>query len=415
MRRSVLSLGRLLPVLALVALAAVPAVSQGIARGSDRPHGLPALDGAEPGTTETIDALAADAAEIAGILGISAEEMQRYLELQPLVGELQARLAAEDGFGGLYLEYEPYRIVTLVTAEDLDVRAALEGTQLAELEPFIETRFVDVAEADLERALTTIDASSSVELVQGEVDIRSGTVTVWVRTPEDAERLRSWIDAAEASGPLAIPSDRIVIRLGAGVTLDADSYGGLNLNKQVDGSPECTSGFSVEETSGGRRNGVTTAGHRANALEFSNGDDIVFQAERMGGNQEAQRHTTPGRTDRPWVKDGTDSHRIVKSRTARAEQVIGAGVCKYGRTTGYTCGIIESKSFDPGEGFEATFIRVDNGDSGDLSGPGDSGCPWFSGNSAYGTHVGAPTDDPNDAVYMAQNYLGYFGIRVKVA
>lgn len=100
--------------------------------------------------------------------------MQRYLELQPLVGELQARLAAEAGFGGLYLEYDPYRIVTLVTAKDLDVRAVLEGTRLAELEPFIEIRFVDVAEADLEGALATIDASSSVELVQGEVDVRSG-------------------------------------------------------------------------------------------------------------------------------------------------------------------------------------------------------------------------------------------------
>lgn len=173
MRRLVLGFGRLLPALASVALAAVPAISLGIARGSDRPPGLP-LDGAEPGTTETVDAPAADAAEIGGILGIPGEEMQRYLELQPLVGELQARLAAEAGFGGLYLEYDPYRIVTLVTAKDLDVRAVLEGTRLAELEPFIEIRFVDVAEADLEGALATIDASSSVELVQGEVDVRSG-------------------------------------------------------------------------------------------------------------------------------------------------------------------------------------------------------------------------------------------------
>ena len=41
----------------------------------------------------------------------------------------------------------------------------------------------------------------------------------------------------------------------------------------------------------------------------------------------------------------------------------------------------------------------------DLSSGGDSGCPWFFWKAAYGTHFGAPTAEPNDAVYMAVNYV----------
>ena len=93
--------------------------------------------------------------------------------------------------------------------------------------------------------------------------------------------------------------------------------------------------------------------------------------------------------------------------------VVGDPVCKYGRTTGYTCGTIESKTYDPDGSetqFAATFIYVDGGDV-NLSEPGDSGGPWFYGTSAYGIHHGGLG---NDSVFMAQNYMRVLDIRVKV-
>lgn len=96
--------------------------------------------------------------------------------------------------------------------------------------------------------------------------------------------------------------------------------------------------------------------------------------------------------------------------------MIGDFVCKYGITTGYTCGYISSKNY-LGIGLYPpayyTFIRVNNtGGFSDLSSGGDSGGPWFFSSTALGIHHGAPGDDPNDAVYMAINYVDGLGVSV---
>ena len=99
---------------------------------------------------------------------------------------------------------------------------------------------------------------------------------------------------------------------------------------------------------------------------------------------------------------------------------MGTTVCKYGKNTRYTCGELISKSYDPGDGYGPTWMRVRNFDIDDLSAGGDSGGPWFVGTKAYGTHKGAiPIFDDNgvytgkdDAVYMAVNYFSHLGIEV---
>ena len=61
-----------------------------------------------------------------------------------------------------------------------------------------------------------------------------------------------------------------------------------------------------------------------------------------------------------------------------------------------------------------TLVRVDDiAGYNDPSSPGDSGVPWFSAYDAYGTHVGSPAGDANDAFYMAVNYISR-GIHVDV-
>jgi hypothetical protein len=99
---------------------------------------------------------------------------------------------------------------------------------------------------------------------------------------------------------------------------------------------------------------------------------------------------------------------------SRDNQVIGGFVCKYGWHSGYTCGYISSKWFSSAyPNNTATFIRVNNtAGFSNLSDGGDSGGPWFNGNTADGIHHAEPSDDPNDAIYMAINYINDLGVSV---
>lgn len=214
---------------------------------------------------------------------------------------------------------------------------------------------------------------------------------------------------------MPVPGTSIVVEAAGLMSYQANSFGGLDLNRQSDHSAACTTGFSVEKTDGSGTNGVLTAGHCPNALEFNSGDDLTFQSEVQGGDWDTQWHLTPGYDDQPWVRDGGTSYRVVTDRVARSGQSVGDYVCLSKRDDTVKCGLIQSKTFDPGAGYNATFIRVDGG-SVDLSVGGDSGGPWWLGScKAYGTHMGSVTADPNDAVYMAQNLITTMGVRVKIS
>ncbi len=86
---------------------------------------------------------------------------------------------------------------------------------------------------------------------------------------------------------------------------------------------------------------------------------------------------------------------------------MGSQVCKQGKTTGYTCGTISTISYCASGA--CTWVRV-AGNGTNLSEGGDSGGPWFSGNTAYGSHT---YGIGNDSAYMPVNYFS--GISVTIA
>ena len=102
---------------------------------------------------------------------------------------------------------------------------------------------------------------------------------------------------------------------------------------------------------------------------------------------------------------------------SRANQTVGSYVCKYGKITGFGCGSIVAIDFQPTDqtdcsipcSFSATFIRVHNEDGDVLAQDGDSGGPWFRGNTAYGI---MRSQADGDGVYMAINYISDLGISV---
>jgi len=115
---------------------------------------------------------------------------------------------------------------------------------------------------------------------------------------------------------------------------------------------------------------------------------------------------------RNWYFNGSGNY-LVNATKSRAYQYIGEWVCHYGRVTGYGCGYIMDlsvtlSSFIPGS--TATYIRVWN-PIVDMAEPGDSGGPWFSGNTAYGVMV-AHQIGTNNGYYMAVNYFDALNVNV---
>jgi len=108
------------------------------------------------------------------------------------------------------------------------------------------------------------------------------------------------------------------------------------------------------------------------------------------------------------IFDGSGNRSIFAVKH-RDNQVVGEWVCKYGITSGYSCGLISDKNYHPGDPMNNTLIRV-HLDGHDLSQGGDSGGPWFYGDTAFGVHVGEV--NINDAYYMAINYLNDYGLTV---
>lgn len=380
----------------------------------------PPLRGDLAETTELKNPAEVTARRMAEFLNVSFDEALSYLsdgsDVQRLYSSLNAKGPA--AFDDLYIEYQPrYAIVVLVRKGGMaEVSAFITEGDFAAIEPDIVIREVTYGHGDLEEAAQWLERASGLDF-QSWVEIQDETIFVNADSASEAEQLQALID----SGAAGVPASAFKVnRTDRPFQFDANTFGGLDLNLQSNHAAECNSGFSVEQTDSGTANGLATAAHCANALELNSGDDIDFQAESFGGSQDTQWHKTPGYTDQPWVRDGGTSHRTVTDRTPRADQIVGQYVCLSKRNDTVACGNIQSKSFDLGAGFNNTFIRV-NGPSSGLSVGGDSGGPWWAQligtpgcTCAYGTDEGHPADDPNDAVYMAVNYMGAINIRVLV-
>jgi hypothetical protein len=151
--------------------------------------------------------------------------------------------------------------------------------------------------------------------------------------------------------------------------------------------------------------GVSTAGHCGNSQSLS-GYALTFRGEAYSGSYDIQWHNASGHTYPNTIKVGTGTRSITATRS-RTSQTVGSQVCKQGKTTGYTCGTIATISYCASGA--CTWVQV-AGNGVNLSEGGDSGGPWFSGNTAYGSHTYGMG---NDSAYMPINYIS--GISVTVA
>lgn len=189
-------------------------------------------------------------------------------------------------------------------------------------------------------------------------------------------------NAALQKAHIRLPAHVEVIQVKELAKEVTDVGGGLALRT-------CTSGFSVIYYPTGAK-GITTAGHCSDYQTY-NGTVLPYQWGTTGGIYDVQWHTAPGFGVRNWVWDGSGTRYIFDKRF-RSSQAVGQLVCKYGMTTGYACGYIADTAFD------GVNIRVANTP---VQG-GDSGGPWFLGNTAYGTTISA---FGNDAIYGPVDHI----------
>lgn len=340
------------------------------------------------------EALLRDAETYAADQGVGIPEALRRLRLQREAGELNARLEAAEAatFAGLYVEHSPgFRVVARFTRDgERTLSRYVAGTALAEAVQ-VEPASVPLAQLQARLEASHLAMQRAGIASDGGLDLRANRAEVYVR-PADVGAARAVL--ASAPGQAAVVAADHLAEPEHGDYL----HGGLHLST-------CTSGFTVQNSSG--KKGITTSAHCGNS-QSHDGKSLNFLSERQGGSYDIQWHNRSGATFNATFWDG-GAHRNVTGTRSRSNQSVGDYVCKYGKTTGYTCGYIETKSYCYDGA--CTWIRV--GRNGyNLSEGGDSGGPWFNGGVAHGSHTLGIGDD---SAYMAINYVGGISVSVVIS
>jgi hypothetical protein len=104
------------------------------------------------------------------------------------------------------------------------------------------------------------------------------------------------------------------------------------------------------------------------------------------------------------VYDSSPYVRAITSYTTRMSTVIGGMYCKYGNTTGYGCGTLQSRtagdlSWIPN--CARTYLEISA--TYTINMPGDSGGPVYNGSSAVGSAIGGR----NGTTLIAMSMDGY--------
>lgn len=360
----------------------------------------------QPRADEAVDrpALLEDAADYAQRFGIGLEAAARRLQLQHVVGDLEATIREKesDFFGGLWIEHEPaFRVVVLFTdpAAASRVRPILDRSALLNLIDIQSARYT-LAELEERQTIAHHLATELGVAVDSDINVFENRVEVYA--VEDG-LLRNKLDTTG----LRLPEGVVVIAVPGLVNFEQLALsGGATLST-------CTAGFTVRRSTG--ELGISTAAHCGNTQRFS-GVVLPFRGEDQSGNQDVQWHSACDILDVTNLFNSGIGMRAVTGTRHRNNQAIGSLVWKFGRTTGRTFGTIQTRNLRPSSVTSpaATFVRVDGGNN-DLSSAGDSGGPWFVEGLAYGTHLGTLTADQNDAIYMPINYISSLGVSVLTA
>ena len=261
----------------------------------------------------------------------------------------------------------------IVGVRDADAWPAIQSSLPAELQEHSSMVLQEHSDeelatyaAELQEAATEagLEASASV-------DATRETVRMTIATAANDAELRTLQASQEALGE-AIEVEVVVNP--DGIPKPALLYGGID-------AATCTMGFSV--TNGAVR-GLTTAAHCPEPAAVW-GLSLPMMKAWFDASHDIQWHAgIQNYTNLMYDGEGTDPTRRITAQISRYNLVINGTYCKRGKTTGYSCGSLTSKTeprppYVPA-GTSNTWLAIDGGSCS----PGDSGGPIFIGSSAAG-------------------------------
>lgn len=340
------------------------------------------------------DALTITAQHYADDFGVTFDEALTRLQLGDEIRELQSYLLKNYpfNFAGLWVQHTPeYRVYIQFT--DIDNAQIEQLVEKSPLKNYTELLTAEVSYYQLkagQQYVQSILQDYNVPFETG-INVVRNQVEVDV-TPETA------VQNILHNGNISFPQYVKIVQVDHLSQPATDIYAGLDISY-------CTSGFSVLNSNQGEGTlGISTAGHCActdppacnNTRSIYYGGTLLpLQGVEYHDSYDIEWHTAPGFTVRNLFFDGIYNVFVYGIRN-RADQYVGEYVCKYGKITGSGCGNITSTSHN------GTFVRV-HSDTINLAEPGDSGGPWFVGNTAYGI-TSTYFSTSNDATYMAVDY-----------
>ena len=264
------------------------------------------------------------------------------------------------------------------------IRAFPRAVQIIENRGFTET--------GLNRRLTAVHdsvmANDKVEDAVSTYDLATGRLEVTVAIEDSADtpaQKTALLDLLRAELPIGSVAN--VGTIDVDLRVVSDIMGGAESN--IRGGTHlrtCTAGF-VLENSNGERN-ISTAGHCSNNQTLRDGNiriTLTFEDEHEGRWGDLQRHSVPAGhiliNSIRYNSSGRRSRLITSTGVPMEGQVL----LNYGRATGYKADWVYRGVVNAGiaEHLVAMFSHTTQG--------GDSGGPWFHGNTAYGIHYGSNT------------------------
>lgn len=342
---------------------------------------------------------------------VTVDEALNRLHLQNVFPDLEPEITKNemDTFGGLWIQHEPeFKVIVAFTQNGEKTITKYSDYIPEEIAPYIETKAVEKSLAELlDEQKRLVQAAKAQDIITDSwVDLGNNRIVISIKT-SDKNAYDQAVNATKILQPKRLKIN-LVEEL---IHPTTDIYGGLTLDDFFWGWPLVTSGFSVIEDGTGTE-GIITAGHANDGLWYS-GNNLPFEEERYEGSHDVQWHTSSSLDFTNEVQEDEDENtRSIYWTKSRDQQTTYSFYGKYGRSTGYTAGQLETKFCLPeGEhappNAEAIWMLITNYfDMDDLIDYGDSGGPWFTQAYALGiTHGMGEYEGDECAVYMAINYI----------
>lgn len=366
---------------------------------------MPAIAFAQDGQPDWV----ADAKALAQSDGISVGEAIKRIRLVEKAGALQERLEREDpdGFAGLTIDSSNKQFrVKVRRAKGLKPFASPADTDLAGSVDNLESARSLKELRQTQQQVMVAMKQAGVENYSS-IDIQANGVTLFVKD-EAAAR------AAISSGKVAAIDFLKIVQVESFPVPIVEMTGGLAAQSSLGG---CTTGFPVQNYSGVK--GISLAGHCPGIDWTYNGSALPLQQRNYAGNFDIQWHTAPGFTVSNNVSMGSGGTRAVTTASGISVQVVGAPVCKYGRSTNYTCGkIVDNNVRFTGTGSTTTgpWVLVKSPTVPIMCAGGDSGGPVMNGASAYGisTNCSSESGGP-DLYYMPVDRFSGVSVLVRTS